>query len=74
MSEPALPLYMRREIRLAIEAIGVPRPPMFVPRIRPWPSEEKPESISAAGTLLRAWVGAAETIRARPDIRFDRRE
>ena len=40
------------EIRLAMDAISVPRPPRFVPIISALILSEKPDSSSAAGTLL----------------------
>ena len=40
------------EIRLAIEAMSVPKPPKFVPIMSAFTSVVKPDNKSAAGTLL----------------------
>lgn len=44
--------YCLNEIRLAMEAMSVPRPPTLVPMISFEMSEVKPEHNIAAGTLL----------------------
>ena len=51
----------RYEIRLAIEAISVPRPPRFVPMIRERIFSVNPESRIAAGTLLVTCEASTET-------------
>ena len=43
---------LRTDIRLAMEAIRVPRPPMFVPIISAFSLLVKPERSIAHGTLL----------------------
>ena len=43
-------------MRLAIEAMGVPKPPMPTPTRRLCQSVVNPDSITAAGTLLMNWL------------------
>ena len=47
------------EIRLAIEAMSVPSPPMFVPTISARTLSVKAESSIAQGTLLIIWLAGA---------------
>ena len=44
------------EIRLAIDAINVPKPPRFVPTISPAILSVNPDKSNAAGTLLMTWL------------------
>lgn len=53
-------------MRLAMEAISVPRPPMLVPTINPCILSVNPDRRIAAGTLLIIWLAAADTIISRP--------
>ena len=47
-----------KEIRLARDAISVPRPPRFTPVRRGAKSAVNPASRMAAGTLLMIWLAA----------------
>ena len=53
---------------LARLAIGVPRPPMLTPSRTAWDCRVKPESRSAAGTLLITWLVSREVRYSRPSI------
>ena len=57
-----------REIRLAREAIGVPRPPRSTPSSSPRQSSVNPAHSTDAGTLLINWLATAEVKRALLDI------
>ena len=61
------------EMRLAIEAMSVPSPPMLHPTTSAGHSAEKPESRSAAGTLLITWLASTDTITSLPSITEDRK-
>ena len=54
------------EIRLAMDAISVPRPPKLQPMIRLCHCDVNPERSRAAGTLLMIWLVITETIYTRP--------
>ena len=56
-------------MRLAREAMRVPRPPTFVPTSRPFQSSVKVERSTAAGTLLMTWLARAEVTTVFQSIR-----
>lgn len=45
--------------------MGVPRPPMSVPRSSALQSSVKPDRRTAAGTLLMTWLASAEVMSGR---------
>ena len=49
-----------------MEAISVPRPPKLAPTIRLSHRSVKPDSSSAAGTLLITWLAATAVSASRP--------
>ena len=49
-----------------MEAMSVPRPPMLVPTSRSSHASVKPESSSAAGTLLMIWLMPTDARRTCP--------
>ncbi len=53
-------------MRLASDAMIVPSPPIFTPINSAFPLSVKPESITAAGTLLITCDNSADTISSRP--------
>ena len=53
-------------MRLAIEAISVPKPPIFTPTSSAGQSVVNPEMRIAAGTFEIAWLATAPTNKARP--------
>lgn len=61
-------------MRLAIEAISVPRPPIFVPIISWGALFVNFEKSTAAGTLLIICEAAVETIRGDLDVTHFRKE
>ena len=69
MSHPSDPVYILSEMTLAMEAIGVPKPPMFTPASSDCQSEVNPDSITAAGTLLTTWLMSADDVTGSHDIR-----
>ena len=54
------------EIRLAIEAIRVPKPPRFTPMSRLFILSVKPERRMAAGTFEKIWLAAIPTATSFP--------
>ena len=56
-----------------MEAISVPRPPRFVPTMSEVHSFVKPESKSAAGTLLMTWLLKTATSVTRPSKMLERK-
>ena len=58
-------------MRLAIEAIGVPSPPRFIPFKSAIALSVNPESITAVGTLLRNWLKRGATNNSLPITAFD---
>ena len=49
-----------------MEAMRVPRPPIFTPKSNSFQWSVKPERSTAAGTLLMIWEQRKETIISRP--------
>lgn len=68
MSAPSERPYSPKVIRLAMDAIGVPNPPMLTPARSPCQSWVNAESVRAAGTLLTTWLRATDPISAPPSI------
>ena len=58
--------YIWKEIRLAREAMRVPKPPISAPRSILAPFSVKPDSITVAGTLLITCESRAVTMSSRP--------
>ena len=63
----SLDIYLKL-IRLAIDAINVPSPPIFVPTINAEILSVKPASKIAAGTLLITWLAIIAVIVSLPPI------
>ena len=64
--------YALRVMRLAREAMGVPRPPMSTPISSSRQLSVKPESSTAAGTLLMIWLVRTEVARVLAESRLCR--
>lgn len=63
-----LPEIYLNEIRLAIDAMSVPSPPMFVPIISSRILSVKPDNSRAAGTLLTTWLVTTDVTHSLPPI------
>ena len=61
------------EIRLAIDAIRVPRPPRFTPMSRLFILSVNPERSMAAGTFEKIWLAAIPTATSLPLTVFPRK-